>query len=269
MTRFLLPLLFASFATSAAADTIVVNQFGLSFDPPDITIAVGDTVRWQWNNGNHDVSEGDDLVLNGNEAFFGLLTSASTSFEFTFDSAFLAANPRPGGIYSYFCSPHTAFGMVGTVTVTEEPGTPFCDCTGAAPCSNQGAVGAGCANSAGPGAVLRGAGSTSAAADDLVLTTSGLLPGKAALLFAGSGPLNGGLGTPFGDGLRCAAGPIKRLGIRVPGSTGTATWGPGLGASGGWTAGQSRSFQVWYRDVATGPCGNAFNLSNGYTVSFN
>jgi plastocyanin len=270
MQRLLIALLLApALGGAAGADTVVVNQFGLAFDPPHITIAVGDTVRWQWNNGNHDVAEGDDLVLDGDEAFYSVLRSDTPVFEWTFDAAFLAAHPRPGNVYHYFCSPHTQFGMVGSVTVVGEPGSAFCDCAAAAPCSNTGAAGAGCANSSGAGAVLSGSGSASAAADDLALTATGLLPGKAALLFAGGSQVNGGAGLPFGDGLRCAGAPIRRLGVRVPGAAGAASWGPGLTAAGGWGAGDTRSFQVWYRDAATSPCGNAFNLSNGYSVSFN
>ena len=48
-------------ADSARADTIVVNQQGISFVPADITISVGDTVQWVWTLLDHTVSEGDDL----------------------------------------------------------------------------------------------------------------------------------------------------------------------------------------------------------------
>ena len=59
-----------------------------------------------------------------------------------------------------------------------------------------------------------------------------------------------------------------RLGVRTPSATGAATWGPSLGAVGGWSAGDTRYFQVWYRDPAGGPCASGFNLSNGLALSF-
>jgi len=151
------------------------------------------------------------------------------------------------------------------------PGTPFCfgDGSGSVcPCGNAGGSGAGCANSTGAGAVLDSGGSDSAGADDLTFQASALLPGQPALLFAGHNAVNGGDGIPFGDGLRCAGQNVVRLGVRVPDANGSASWGPGLGAAGGWSAGDTRYFQAWYRDPSGGPCGAGFNLSNGVEVTF-
>ncbi|MFT5152817.1 MAG: hypothetical protein ACI841_002816, partial [Planctomycetota bacterium] len=62
-------------------------------------------------------------------------------------------------------------------------------------------------------------------------------------------------------------GSVVRLGVRVPNVFGDASWGPGLGAVGGWLPGDTRNFQIWYRDPS-GPCSTAFNLSNAYSVQF-
>lgn len=148
-------------------------------------------------------------------------------------------------------------------------GTAYCfgDGLGATcPCGNFGGTDEGCANSSGSGATLTSGGTNSAMLDDLTLQATGMLPGQSALLF--SGTLNLGNGILFGDGLRCTGGPILRLGVKVPDSSGDASWGPGLASASGWSAGDTRSFQAWYRDNSGSPCGFNFNLSNGIEVVY-
>ena len=81
--------------------------------------------------------------------------------------------------------------------------------------------------------------------------------------------INGGNGVPFGRGLRCVGGGIKRLELQTS-TGGEAEFGPGLGQQGGWATGETRYFQVWYRDpMDDNPCGaGPFNLSNGVQVTF-
>jgi hypothetical protein len=150
----------------------------------------------------------------------------------------------------------------------EEVGDAYC--TGDSPlcpCGNLGSAGTGCANSIGVGATLEGTGTDGIANDDLVLEVTQLPPGAPALLFVGTAAVNGGLGAPFGDGLRCVGGAVVRLGVRFADPIGFAEWGPGYAAQQGWAIGDTRYFQVWYRNLA-GPCGNGFNLSNGLQVTF-
>ncbi len=143
----------------------------------------------------------------------------------------------------------------------------FCAGTvGACPCGNAAAPTEGCANSTGAGALLASSGSTSVAADDLGFSSSNLLPGQAVLLFAGLNAVNGGQGTPFGAGLRCAGGGVRRLGVRMPDPGGNASWGPSLASIGGWQAGDVRRFQSWYRDPASACAG--FNFSHGLEAVF-
>lgn len=151
-------------------------------------------------------------------------------------------------------------------------GTPYCfgDGSGTAcPCNNESPAGdgLGCENSTGFGAKLVAGGSRSAAADDLLLVATGLLPAQPGLLFSGPNRVNGGAGILFGAGLRCAGGGIIRHGVRTPDASGTATWGGGLGVKGGWGAGDTVDFQVWYRDPS-GACGEDSNQTNGYEVVF-
>jgi hypothetical protein len=150
-------------------------------------------------------------------------------------------------------------------------GTPYClgdGTAGACPCGNPGAPGEGCANSTGQGGLLSTTGTASVAADDLQFSAMRLPPSQGAILFAGQNSLAGGTGLVFGDGLRCAGGAVRRLGIRVADSAGRAAWGPGLALSGGFLPGQTRRFQVWYKDPQPSPCGAGFNLTGAMEFSF-
>ena len=150
-------------------------------------------------------------------------------------------------------------------------GTSYCFGDGSGtpcPCANWGAPGEGCANSTGAGALLAASGSASVGADDLVFAGAQLVPGQPALLFAGLNAVNGGNGVAFGDGLRCAGGSVRRLGVAQPDAGGNASWGPGLQSLGGWGAGDTRHFQAWYRDPGGSPCATSFNLSHGVSVDF-
>jgi hypothetical protein len=149
--------------------------------------------------------------------------------------------------------------------------TPYCfgdGSGGVCPCGNTGGAGEGCANSTGAGATADSGGSPSVSADDLTFSGDNLLASQPALLFSGENSINGGNGIAFGDGLRCAGTNVVRLGVQIPDGAGAASWGPGLGAMGGWIAGDIRRFQVWYRDPVGSPCGAGFNLTNGLEVAF-
>ncbi len=110
-------------------------------------------------------------------------------------------------------------------------------------------------------------GGTSIAADDLACSVSQIAPGTPSLLSSGSSYANGGIGLWFGDGLRCAGGQIRRHGVQFFDGTGSAGWGSGLAGTNGWSAGDTRHLQVWYRDNG-GPCSSGFNTSNGLTLNY-
>lgn len=153
----------------------------------------------------------------------------------------------------------------------ESEGVPYCAGNGSAgtcPCGNSAGAGEGCANSSGVGASLRAFGSLGVSADDLGFAATGLLPGQPALLFVGNNALNGAMGTPFGDGLRCVGGAVRRLGLRIPDATGAALWEGGLASVGLWSVGDVRRFQVWYGDPSGGPCASQVNLSNAIEIAF-
>lgn len=156
-------------------------------------------------------------------------------------------------------------GGAGYVLRFAPPATPYCFGDGSGtpcPCGNPGSASHGCANSASGGGLATSSGSASATLDDLEVQGAGLTPNQPVLLFAGANAVQGGQGIVFGDGLRCAGGGVQRLGVRTASPAGAASWGPGLIAMGGWTPGETRRLQLWYRDPV-GPCGSGFNLTNG------
>lgn len=105
-------------SASLQAQTLhIVNQGGFNFTPQDLTIEVGDIVRWVHGNGDHTVTEGPGPIPTGGEAFNELLTPSFPVVQIVFDTQFLHDFPRTGNLYDYYCIPHFAFAMVGTITV--------------------------------------------------------------------------------------------------------------------------------------------------------
>ena len=143
-------------------------------------------------------------------------------------------------------------------------GTSFCESGSpglVCPCGNSGAAGEGCANTTTLGAILGGSGTTSASANDLALTTVQLPPNRFGLIFSGTKVI----GQPFGDGVRCAGGSLRRYGVKDSGSGGTITQLNAISVA-GLGVGDTRHFQCWYRDNG-GPCNGGFNTSNALTVT--
>ncbi|NIP59714.1 MAG: hypothetical protein GWM92_15470 [Gemmatimonadetes bacterium] len=76
----------------------------LAFDPDDVTINVGDTVTWE--------NEADifhTITPDGHSEWTRQeMNDAGQQFQHTFNTP---------GTFDYFCEPHQAQGMVGTITV--------------------------------------------------------------------------------------------------------------------------------------------------------
>lgn len=132
------------------------------------------------------------------------------------------------------------------------------------PCGNNDPA-AGCANSSGSGALLVAQGSSSVASDDMQMHVTGARAAQPGVLFTGTNQL---VPQAFRDGLFCTNTQSIRLGVRFMDGSGDATWGPGLAALGGFSAGTIRHFQVWYRDPVISVCGNGSNLTNALTVTY-
>jgi len=108
---------FTAGSTTAATIDVTVGPGGSpTFSPQDVTIQIGDTVRWTWASDGHNVGSG--LPGSPTSAFFsGPPQNTGTVFSVTFDAAFLAANPIANNLYDYHCHPHGFLGMVGSIQV--------------------------------------------------------------------------------------------------------------------------------------------------------
>jgi hypothetical protein len=140
----------------------------------------------------------------------------------------------------------------------------------ACPCGNDSTAGGGdgCLNSLGLAGRLRGSGSARIAQDDLVLRGS-QMPSSTALYFQGTTALQGGAGSTFGDGLRCAGGSVLRLKtvLNVGGASQfPATGDPSVSFAGAVSAPGLRIYQIWYRNAASFCTPAGFNLTNGLQV---
>ncbi|MEM7515726.1 MAG: hypothetical protein AAF368_02220, partial [Planctomycetota bacterium] len=91
--------------------------------------------------------------------------------------------------------------------------------------------------------------------------------------------LDTGLVGPEFDGLRCTVQSVQRHGTRLTNSNGdvgvtTSGWGgpfspaQGLVLQGGFVAGQTRHYQVVYREEITLGCMRGLNTSQGVSVTF-
>jgi Tol biopolymer transport system component len=161
------------------------------------------------------------------------------------------------------------------------PPTNFCFGDGSlvtpCPCANFGATGHGCANSSAgsTGALLVFSGST--VPDTLVLSASSMIGSATSVYLQGSAVLSNG--TFFGDGLRCASGSLKRIGVKMSSGGAShypATGDPSISARSAALgdpilgSGLTRYYQTYYRDsnlaFCPDPPGNSWNVSNGLIV---
>ncbi len=137
----------------------------------------------------------------------------------------------------------------------------------ACPCGNSAAPGSGtgCLSSLGTGGKLVASGAASIAADTLVLGGA-QMPNSSALYFQGTAQAGAGLGTVFGDGLRCASGAVLRLGTKSN-AAGASRYPVGgdlpISVKGANAAGGTRTYQVWFRNAAAFCSASTFNLTNG------
>jgi plastocyanin len=94
-------------SNSSDPQTFQVSASGTSFSPASRTIHVGDTVRWT-SSGSHTVTSGTGAADLSAGSLFDQTLNSGGSFTRVFETA---------GVYHYFCRPHEAMGMKGTINV--------------------------------------------------------------------------------------------------------------------------------------------------------
>ncbi|MBK7643227.1 MAG: hypothetical protein IPJ19_09275 [Planctomycetes bacterium] len=146
----------------------------------------------------------------------------------------------------------------------------------ACPCSNSGAAGRGCENSASTGGARLSA-SGAATPDSVELHTMGELPTALTIFLQGSSQISV---VPFGDGLRCTGGLLKRLYVKsaVGGAANAPLAGdPSVSAQSASlgdpiASGTSRWYQAYYRDAnqsfCPAPTGSTYNISNAVRIDW-
>ncbi len=113
MKLFYIAALMLLYNTQANATTWNVAVANLSFNPATINAVVGDVIQFNWVGGSHTTTCGSGLAGTslpaGAAEWDAPMTATSTSFSYTVTV--------PGN-YLYGCTPHFAFGMQGTITVS-------------------------------------------------------------------------------------------------------------------------------------------------------
>lgn len=185
------------------------------------------------------------------------------------NSAFVFTDPGTGasGTISVNGTVVGRYPLVRSFCAGDGSGT-ACPCGNTAPAGS----GRGCLNSAGTGGLLATTGTPTVSADSLVLQGSGMTSSSSVLYFQGTTQSAGGAGVVFGDGKRCAAGSVIRLGTKT--NVGGASTYPAVGdptvsvrglvpAAGG-----TRTYQAWYRNPVSFCTPDVFNMTNGVSVTW-
>ncbi len=94
-----------SASTDPAAKVVVEGHV---FDPPEVHVKVGQTVRWVWVSGSHNVVSGTSCTPDGKFTSGSSELGPGSQFDHAFDAP---------GTFPYYCDPHCGVGMIGKVVV--------------------------------------------------------------------------------------------------------------------------------------------------------
>lgn len=220
----------------------------------------------------------NDYTVSGNFSFTAM------NVQFTVGQALVhqsrTYNPVDSNSSRAFGSVRVVNGTTNDATVMSIepiPGSAFCfgDGTGTTcPCGNNGSLGRGCQNSSSTGGARLTVGGTTSP-DTLVLTATGEKPTALTIFLQGTQAITA---VPYGDGLRCVHGVLKRIYNKTAiGGTASAPQGGDLSITARSAQlnhpiapGSTRYYMTYYRDGVGGfcpsPMGSSFNGSNAWTI---
>lgn len=101
-------LVFFTGVVTNAQTNHIINVSNFQFTPASLTIALGDTVTWQWVQGTHTTTSDS---TSGTNSWNAPITSSDITFSFVLTAP---------GLHRYFCVPHGGpggSGMSGTIQV--------------------------------------------------------------------------------------------------------------------------------------------------------
>ncbi|MEO6393141.1 MAG: FG-GAP-like repeat-containing protein [Pyrinomonadaceae bacterium] len=108
-----------TFRPAAAPAQIIDVSVGLgavAFDPQQVTIFAGDSIRWTWYSGPHTVTSGNPVGCVADQVFCspnGTCAGGATS---NTPAVYTRVFSQPG-VVGYYCRVHCGGGMIGSITV--------------------------------------------------------------------------------------------------------------------------------------------------------
>ena len=103
----------SSFTLAQSLHIVQVTDF--DFIPMNVDVAVGDTIEWQWIEGDHTTTSDS---TSGQNVWDAPITQANPTFRFVITAP---------GVHNYHCTPHLSLGMVGTITATQVNSVSYLD----------------------------------------------------------------------------------------------------------------------------------------------
>ena len=220
--------------------------------------------------------------------YFGRSVATSGDEIFVAAPAYEGLDPGTGKVYVFEGPGSESVGPFNLDSFCFGAGESIPGCT-PCPCANDAPPGStgGCLNSSQSSARLALTGLPSTSTNLLRFLVSGANPSTFGVLLSGDSALPNGGPCPFGsgisgsllDGLRCVGQGVLRHGARATDTSGAiglnnAGWGPpdgppgGIANQGGFVTGQTRYFQVFYREDDTLVCSTGQNTTNAKLVTF-
>ena len=116
ITSIMLVILFAFASSNSLAQVLhIVEVTDFDFIPMNVNVAVGDTIEWQWIEGDHTTTSDSTT---GQNVWDAVIDQFNPTFRFVITAS---------GVHNYHCTPHITLGMVGTITASQVNSVSYLD----------------------------------------------------------------------------------------------------------------------------------------------